>query len=553
MGSVVLKSQEWSGLPSEARQYLVVDGQQRITALTLLVCAVRDRIAQLSRTDNERESAVAGHTAQLLRNSNVKLEFVPRLVLQERDQETLSSIIDGDNSVVGTSLLERAYKYMRDRVDGVDRVKLETIIPIILTRFSAVWVTLQEKDNAHRVFQTLNAGGRKLKQSDLVRNYFFLLLGDLGDDFYKDHWRKLESDLRDRQLEDFLVAWSIAQGYTGAKDSLFNYFHKDLRDSEREPPAILKYGMRMTETARYFRWIRQPGDADLGPVAQRSLWDLRNWSTQPAEGLLLWLFRRYGDGRLGERDLGRAFEVVLSFVARRQLAGYEPNLHKSIFVTTTRKLRANDALQGAEIIDYLHMLLSAGEDVRTWPTDELIMARIRTTPIYTSARSGWAFSILERINRQMHDIPKHAPVSIDRAKYSVEHVLPQKLTIEWTRDLHAWGVDNASALHQNRLHVLGNLTLTPINPELSNLPYSKKKAMLSDDSLKINVQLSSADSWTEASINERSGTLGVMACASFLAPLESHALSQARGKFGWEDSIAKDVGDVLIELEDMGG
>ena len=286
LGSVVLKALPWTGLPSEAKRFQVVDGQQRITALTLLICAIRDRLAQLKPDSDGRNEIMNSYTSQLLSNVNLKTEHRERLVLQEKDRNALAPIVDGGWSGAGSGgLIDQAYSFFRDRLRESDEDDLLSLFPIILAKFSAVWVTLEEGDNAHRVFQTLNAGGKKLKQSDLVRNYFFLLLGELGDSFYEHHWRSLEGDLNDRELEEFLVAWSITQGHTGGKDSLFHYFHQDLRVSEHDPNAVLEYGKTLTETAQYFRWIRQPGDAQVG-LAKQSLRDLRNWSTLPAEGLI---------------------------------------------------------------------------------------------------------------------------------------------------------------------------------------------------------------------------------------------------------------------------
>lgn len=550
VGSIVLQALPWSGLPSEARRFLVVDGQQRITTLTLLVCAIRDRLVEFGLTDEERAQTRADYTAQLLLNTTHQEGHRHRLVLQENDRVLLDPIVDGKGTGTGSSLVERAYDFFRRRISGLDRDAITQLLSRVLVRLSAVWVTLEDGDNAHRVFQTLNAGGKKLKQADLVRNYFFLLLGELGNDFYESHWRQLETDLNDRELEDYLVAWSITQGHTGGKDSLFRYFHKDLVDREHSPEAVLEYGRGLVEVARYFRWIREPSGSSLDLTAQSSLRDLRNWTTQPAEGLLLWLLRRHGDGKLDSKYLHAGFEVVLSFMVRRQLAGYEPNLHKSIFVATTRKLRSRSDLSQADTVDYLKYVLSSGIEVRTWPTDEAISAVARETPVYSSARAGWAFLILERVNRELFENAKHAPPELERSKYSVEHVLPQTMTPRWTADLQDWGVENPTHLHQSRLHVLGNLTLTPINSELGNLPFEEKRVQLDDDWLRLNSDVANSNTWTEHRINERSTALAKKACNAFAAPMSTAELQAARIAFGDAPTQADDAVDEEIASED---
>lgn len=517
VGSVVLHSLKWSGLPSEARRYWVVDGQQRITTLTILVCAIRDRIARLMLDDDSRKESSTLYSSQLLINTNLKPEHRFRLVLQEADRGMLQSLIDGTPLSAAGSLVGGAYEFFSAKLAERNQEESEALLTHILLDLNAVWVTLEEQDNAHRVFQTLNAGGKPLRQADLVRNYFFLLLGARGDQFYADRWRILESDLSARELEEFFVAWSVSQGHNGAKGSLFSYFQRDLAQKEELVDAVDEYGQDLVDTARLFRWIRQPEDVPI-PEVKQVLTDLRNWGTLPFEGLMIWLFRAHRAERLNDAELRSSLEIILSFVARRMLAGYEPNVHKSIATAITSKLWAAEELDGAQIPLHLRMLLSQGSDVQTWPNDELVLERITSNPLYTGSRSRWVFLILETINRGMFTYANHVPATLDRESFTIEHVMPQTLTPVWEEDLQSWGVASPSRLHATRLHVLGNLTLSPINSQLSNKPFADKVKMLADDWLRLNTDLIQSATWTEARINERSRTLAQAALATFIPP-----------------------------------
>jgi len=550
LGSVVLNALPWSGLPSEARRYSVVDGQQRVTTLTLLICALRDRLAQLSDSEEERIRLRDQYTSQLLLNTNLKDGHHDRLVLQEKDAAVLGPLIAGTWTGSEDSRAEKAYSYFRNQLTGMDQPELEALLAVVLTRLTAVWVTLEDGDNAHRVFQTLNAGGKKLNQSDLVRNYFFLLLGELGDSFFESHWRQLESDLG-KDIDEYLVAWSISQGYSGGKDSLFGYFHKDLLTHETNPAEVLAYGMEMSEVARLFRWIRRPADSTLSDPVKRALTDIANWSSVPAEGLILHLLRRNKAGKLDDSHLATCLEFVLSFMARRQLAGMQPNLHKPIFVSAARRLRAGSHYTQAETSDYLRYLLSVGDEVRTWPSDEAILHACRSTSVYSAARSRWTFSILERVNRSLFDNPKHVP-PLDRAKYSVEHVMPQRLAPTWVDDLKSWGIQDPNQLHESHLHVLGNLTLTPINSELSNLAFGVKRTKLTDDWLRLNQEVASSSTWTEHRINERSTALALQACGVFPGPYNPAQMAVAALRFGATKSVDRiDEGDAFIVEDEL--
>jgi hypothetical protein len=530
LGSVVLQMDSWSGLPSEAHRFWVVDGQQRVTTLTILVCAIRDRLSQLQANDDLRQKMSSELTAQLLVNTTYKQGHTERLVLQDKDHAGLSTLVSGRWDGQCTTQLDYCYAFFREQLQLLEEGSLDELLRVVQTKLTAVWVTLEHGDNAHRVFQTLNAGGKKLRQVDLVRNYFFLLLGQQGDGFYEHSWRQMESDLSERQLDAYLVAWTISQGYSGGQDSLFIYFHKELQPKEASCGEVLEYGRALTASSKLFRWMRVPRDSSYRGDLLSSLQDLANWSTAhalPADGLILFLLRQHQAGSINDAQAAAGIEIALAYMARRQMAGYEPNLHKSIFVSATKRLVAADALRGENVIRYLHYILSKGTDVREWPRDEDVRAAAKTTPLYSAARRSWAFGVLERINRAMFKSKKTAPPPLDRSRYSVEHVMPQTISDAWVEDLTEWGADNPSQLHQSHLHVLGNLTLTQLNPELGNLRFQEKKKLLTDDVLKLNGEVAASSTWTENRINERSAALAALACRAYLAPMSEDDLDQA--------------------------
>lgn len=524
IGSVVLHQLRWGGMPSEAKRYSVVDGQQRITTLTILVCAIRDRIARLAPDTETRGAIQADYSSQLLINSNLKAGHQDRLVLQEYDRGALSALVGGTMPSDGQSNISAAYAYFSDQLALFSQDQAVRLLSNILIDLDAVWVMLDAKDNAHRVFQTLNAGGKPLRQVDLIRNYFFLLLGEEGDDFYEKQWRVLETDLTARELDEFFVAWTVSQGFPGAKGSLFSYFQRELSAIEGDPGAVADYGRDLIDASRYFKWIRQPEDCAYKSV-RRSLIDLGNWGTLPFEGLILLLLRRLAAGQMSEPDVVDGLEAILGFVARRMLAGYEPNVHKSIAVSVAGRLAGARRPSDNDVAQYIRYKLSTGTDVQSWPSDQHVLERVTTLPMYAPSRRAWTFLILERVNRSLFEFEKHAPASLDRNAYSIEHIMPQHLTADWEADLAKWGVSGPSSLHSSRVHALGNLTLSPINSELSDRSFGEKVSMLADDSLRLNQELAQGSTWTGVRIDERTHFLALKALQTFVGPLKEAELN----------------------------
>ncbi|GAA1970761.1 DUF262 domain-containing protein [Microbacterium deminutum] len=542
IGSVVLHAQEGTGMPSEAQRFLVVDGQQRITTLTLLICAIRDHIARSESDDPARQALKDFYTSRYLRNTTLGPEYRDRLVLQQADRSALTQVIDG---VPGDqTLVEQAYQYFSTELSNRTSEQALTLITHIAKRLSAVWVVLEAGDNAHRVFQTLNSGGRPLEQADLVRNFFFLLLGEEGEQFYSEHWQNLEADVPPAEIEDYLVAWAISQGHGGSKGALFAYFQKDLGSVEGSPTAVYSYGQELTGAARLFRYIRRPGEmSGISVGTRRSLLTLSRWGTVPAEGLVLHLLRRFTSGAMDDSQLGLSIEIVLSFFARRFLAGYAPNRHKSILVRAAHKLTKQPDLAGNDVVALLRAVLSGGEDENSWPSDAVLRDRVTSTPVYTPTRSKWAFLVLERINRTFYAYEAHVPNLLGSSDYTVEHVMPQTLSLKWEHDLVDWGVESPAALHETHLHVLGNLTLSAINSHLHNRPLPEKLSMLEDDtSFKINGALLDYRRWDGQTIDSRGLDLIERAIDSFVPPLSREEI-QALG-------IVIDEGEVGSADED---
>jgi|GEM_PF-3330037 Uncharacterized conserved protein len=549
IGSVVLHAQEGSGLPTEAHRYLVVDGQQRITTLTILICAIRDRIALAEEDDAARDRSRAVYTYRYLRNQNLAPDYQERLVLQEPDRAALAAIVSSEPAV-GTGLVYEAYRFFSECLSHTSAERALALLTHISKRLSAVWVVLEVGDNAHRVFQTLNAGGRRLEQADLVRNYFFLLLGEKGEEFYSSHWKNLEVDVPARKVADYLAAWAITNGHLGSKGFLFSYFQRDLKSVETKIDLVWEYGRTLVDAARLYRFILNPGEMDgISHGTARSLAALADWGTEPAEGLLLYLLRSLTAGRINERQLGMACELILSYLARRFLAGFAPNRHRSLFVRVAHRLGDRADLNGDDMVQFLRALLSELEGENVWPSDSFLLERVGATPVYTASRSKWIFAVLERVNRSFFEFEHHAPETLDRTRYTVEHVLPQTLSNAWIADLHSWGVESPVELHETHVHVLGNLTLSAINSRMQNKPFLEKRAMLQDDTLKLNQKIALLHHWDAETISNRGHELIGSVIDSYVAPLSRREI-EALGVFDpSRDPIIEDA-EVLDSDDD---
>jgi uncharacterized protein with ParB-like and HNH nuclease domain len=244
LGSVVVRTEPWDGLPSHAQRFAVVDGQQRLATLTVLLIAIRDLLGEQT-SQGKRDEL----TRQLFENADKDPGHKARLVMQEGDEPSLRALVEGKPAPKST--ITDCHRFFTKLLRPETSERLLDLVSLIQTRLDLVWISLEESDNAHRVFQTINAGGKPLRQTDLVRNFFFLLLAGRGDQFHQQHWRKLEQLFDDKALEQYFSAWAIAQGHSGANDKLFTYFNEDL--SKRAGGGdVWSYGEGLVREAHNF-------------------------------------------------------------------------------------------------------------------------------------------------------------------------------------------------------------------------------------------------------------------------------------------------------------
>lgn len=536
LGSFVLQMLPFDGMPNSVKTYWLVDGQQRAATLTVLLCAIRDHIVELQVGEDQRSERWTSLTYRFLQNRDVSEGDTPRLRMQPQDHEALYSIVNSSPDPRVATGMHQAYSFFREKIGALNVALCEKLISVVTTKLKIVWVQLSSTDNAHRVFQTLNAGGKQLEQVDLIRNYFFLLLGEEGDDFYLTRWIPMEESLPRRELKRYLVAWSISQGHFGTDGKLFRYFQSDLAAIESRPERVLDYGVGLTNGAKLWTKISDPQHSGYADKVKATLIDLKNWRTEVADGLLLWLGRMHEKGELSSAEFHEALEVILGYMARRIAAGFEPNSHKP---TLARLGMSGYAMKrdgrlptGQDVVKFLRYRLSRSEEIKIWPRDSMVKVNARSAIAYTRRRAHWTQLLLERANRTFYDHPNHVPASLNRDNLSVEHIMPQTLNEKWQEDLESWGVTDPISMHDEKLHVLGNLTITQINPDLSNRRFAEKKRLLADDPLRLNRQIVELNEWTASSIDERSGKLASAICTAFVGPLSDEEVTELDEFFG---------------------
>ncbi|CAL2061195.1 MULTISPECIES: DUF262 domain-containing protein [Streptomyces] len=508
LGSVVLapSPQNEATFP----RWLVVDGQQRLTTLSLALAAIRDHIADT--VPDEAERIDEEYLINKRRNGSDHFRLLPT----QADRAQFAAYVRGPLSEQAAGgAVAAAYRFFRRvLVEAADPAAPQDVFRIeqaITSRLTLVAVTAERGDNVHRIFESLNNTGLKLSQADLLRNYLFMRLPTRGEQVYETYWLPLQDSLSNDELEQLMWLQLVLNGDDRVRrQDLYAAQQQRFERGEVSEAEIEAYIQELYRRGALFRRLLHP-DEEPNAAVRAHLHRLDTWQAQVTYPALMLLLDRRERGDLSSADTARAMSYVESFLVRRMMCRVPTNNLNRIFQAVPGQLPFD-----MPVADGLHQLLSA--ENRFWPDDDELREKVRTAPFYKFGRGHQRKMVLQRLE-ESYEHPE--PVDFAAAQLTIEHIMPQSPGDEWLRMLSEDVVDGESAedLHSRLQHTLGNLTLTAVNSELSNHPFERKQDLLQGSHLEMNRRIAATERWGADEIRTRADELADRAIALWPAPL----------------------------------
>ncbi|WRF58352.1 DUF262 and DUF1524 domain-containing protein [Helicobacter pylori] len=491
---------------------LIIDGQQRLTTITLLFIALRnhlsDEVKILEKFSREKIESY-------LINSDKDGDKKFKLILSEPDRDTLLSLIDenrGKPSEPSLKIMENFKlfeKWIRKNTD-----KLETIFKG-LEKLMIVWIALKkEKDDPQLIFESMNSKGIELTQTDLIRNYIIMETEiEKQEGFYNQYWRAMEEDFKQNET----LFNQFVRHYLTIKTKEIpniNKVYEALKDyRQKEGIGIEALLQDLQKYCGYFCQIvfKKEADKDLNK-ALGFLVDLEMDVIYP---LLLELYSDYSDGVLSKQDFIPIIYLTESYICRRAVCGIPSNGLNKFFASFTKKIQKDEYLKSIE--KYFGSLT----ENRRFPNNDEFKKLFITIDFYSFKKKEYFLERLENFNTK-------EPVNTQEC--TIEHIMPQTLTEEWERDLG----ENFQAIHEKYLNTIGNLTLTGYNPEYSNKSFQEKQGMeggFKQSPLRLNQSLKDLESFGEEEIEKRANDLADFALKIWTYPkLDAETLEKYKPK-----------------------
>ncbi|MEW2329433.1 DUF262 domain-containing protein [Micromonospora chersina] len=506
IGSLVLAPSPTNG-PTGVAEYLVVDGQQRLTTLTILLCAIRDH-----RADHEdpmhRERINQQYLINPWKPASQRLKLVPT----QADRDAYLACLDSTPQAGGADPVGTAYRFFATQLaaadDPDDAFDIERIENAVITGLALVSVTAQPGDNVHRIFESLNNTGLRLTQADLLRNYLFMRLPTRGEAVYQSLWLPLQSKLTSAELE--LLFWlDLVHRDPRVKQTDVYAAQQTRLERLRSEEEIEAEVERFSRLGALLRVILHPAEEkDRG--VRRRLQRMSAWGTTTVFPLLLHLLDRRDNSTATSEQVAGAMLYVESFFVRRLLIGRATaNINRILLAVVT------EMDKDRPVDEAVRAYLSAGR--KYYATDASVRAAVRSIPYYLNGRPHQRQLVLRWLEESFGS---KEPVALD--SLTIEHVLPQTPTSEWrqmlARDLEP--EENFREAHEALVHTLGNLTLTGYNSELSNSSFPVKRVQLGKSGIVLNQEIAAQDRWGRPEIHARADALADRIVSIWPGPTE---------------------------------
>lgn len=477
-------------------EYHIIDGQQRLTTVTILLLAIAKLVEK-----GEVHSSEVDLNNQIMERFIIskwaKEDDKIKLIPVKRDRQALYSLIFGEeDDYVENSNLTINFKYFYDRLKK-DSLIIDEIFSAI-QRLQVISITLEKGDDAQLIFESLNSTGLALSEGDKIRNFILMNLPlDKQNKYFEKYWIKIE-DFTNKRIDNFVRNYLSIKTFSMPTMSKVYFEFKDYVYKHNDSLEEL-----LEDMLRYSKFYRKLIDGESGfknKDLDNSMFNLKKMEITVTEPFLMEVFSLNDKGELSIDDLIGIFNTIEIYLFRRNICGVATNALNKIFLNLNKDIIRYDGTSDS-YVEKLKYNLTQKRDSGRFPKDEEFYENLNNKEIYLMRGrfKNYLFNKIENYNTvETRDIYNH----LDEGTYSIEHIMPQKLNDDWYDELG----DNAEEIHEKWIHKLGNLTITGYNSDMGNSSFEKKrdgKHGFKKSGIRMNQDLALLDSWGEEEIEKR--------------------------------------------------
>lgn len=509
LGSIVVIQD--GNVSGTIQRFKLVDGQQRLTSLSLLLCAFRDLIESINKK-------IFNKISRLLINEDEEDDSYFKLLPTEKygDREAYKKLILAEFDLEKDSFestIPNAYEFFYRKLEGslrADEIDPDRFTNALLNSFQVVFISLNSDESPYKIFESLNAKGKDLTQADLVRNYIAMKLPlESQEKAFKKYWEPIETRLQEQrsvgksrigELTAFIRHYlAMCSRNLCSKENIYERFRNRCENLQEDSELIAEL-KELNQCSDYYDRLLRP-DHEPNNSIRRQLKRLSIFDISTGYPFLLSVYSAWDTQDLSEDQFLEILRITENYLVRRYITGKQTNYLNKMFPSLWRDI-CNLVSDEIDVVTAFRQLILT----KNYPTDKEVVNSIQTSKIYKRQHNDRIYFLLESINKNLSRGTDGFTVLNNDP--SVEHILPQTPEQSWKDSLG----DDFQETYKDYLDTLGNLTLVTIdwNRALSNRSFEVKKGMLANHALKINSEYFSQDlrKWGSSEILNRAILLG---------------------------------------------
>lgn len=489
---------------------LVIDGQQRLTTISLLLLAgikaVKDGAIEISEESKIDEAYEVFLKAKFC-NSERKIKLVPI----ENDRIAYDKIFNEEDSFDEDSKVTRNYRHFYDLLTRKPRALSFDQLLDAIERLQIISIELDSDDDAQLIFESLNSTGLALTEADKIRNYLLMSLTPEEQHMcFKNYWQKIEQATENQPtkfLRDYLTIQQQLQ--RPVRQSNIYYEWKKYMDGHGRKEELVK----MLDYAHYYQQVTE---AKLSTAKlSEKMRHICNIETDVTNVFFIQFLKYASANNLSEDEIFKVIDLVENYLARRIVCNMPGNaltqvfcaLHKDVLKSIEEYSSANVEL-GNSYSDILTYHIMRRDGNYQLPRDMQFVESIKTRDTYHMLKPFQIF-LFERLENSVHGEYNDVATDMKKKDATIEHIMPQTLNGDWKAMLG----DNYEEIQDKYLHAFANLTLTGINSELSNKPFEIKRdgkkigneiyPGYKNSKYRLTKNVTLCDKWTEIELQNR--------------------------------------------------
>lgn len=498
LGNIVYYEGENNG--ASFSENILIDGQQRVTTILLLLCAIRDVVS-----DEETKKKI---NRKYLKNEDVDPNNLYRVRLKQTDYDNgiFEKLINETLDPNEKGKIAENYRRFKDLLSdsNIDPKQIFEKIP----KLEVVEVNLQTNElrTVQKIFEKINSTGKPLSEADLLRNY--LLISDsVGKQkkLYTDYWLNIENTITADHISEYIKDYLIMKICEDVKKSeVYKEFKNYVLNNALSQEVILK---DLRDYATYYKAIFTKNTSNK--KLDREIKILNHLLSSDMYCLFMYLLKKRDE--IDQAEMLKIFNLLRCFLTRFRVVGASRGggALRSVIHSLLKKLQ-NSTIQ-CSFEDIQFELSNSSSKSGRYPDDEDFKAALMTSKEENHSYGRAILLAIEEFETS------NIPVNFDEV--TIEHLMPQTLSESWIDALG--GKEQAESIYNNYLNCIGNLAPLsgPYNSKNSNKIWTEKVEIMKDVQFKTTKEILSLPKWNQETIIDRNASLAERACKAILAPI----------------------------------